>query len=156
MKIKILLITATLLMLTNALAESKNLDVRCTTKVMDVNGVMKDVKVLIYTDRTINPSRHELSITTKPANSPHRRSNPIPNDPISYNGYISIKSSNNSEYKLTTDDRKNGYNIIAEGELFSSTTNSSCSSFVTLNLESIGNPTLKINDQFDCSSVCDW
>ncbi len=152
---KFFMLLAVGLLSMSAFAETTKLELRCSEEVKDINGVKKDVKVLIYTDYKVNPPRFQLSITTKPENSPSNRHNPTQNDPINFKGYVSEKGSHGDVHKLFTDDRKNGYNLIADGDLFREVENDACASYVTLTLESIGSPSLKVNGEFSCSSICD-
>ena len=143
-----------LLVLIAVSADAKSLDVRCTKQIMTVNGVSKDVHVSLTSD--YKTSRYILNVYTKPANSPSRRSKPVPADPVKFSDFISIMSSHGNENMMKTDDRQNGYDMVTVGDLFPSTLKDPCSSSVIVTLKSVGSPSLKVNGSFDCSAVCDW
>ena len=135
---------------------SQELYVRCSEELMEINGVLKDVRVKMYTEYEGTKRKYALSITTKPGNSPSYRSNPIPNDPVFFKDYVIIQSNNDDQTLFKTDSKINGYNVVAHGNLFPSTAKDPCTSYVQLELIPYGNPSLKIKDTFRCSADCNW
>ncbi len=151
---KISLVLAAIL--TIGTAQANTLDLRCSTQIMVVNGVQKDVTLSMYNDYPNNPSRYKLSITTQPANSPSYRSHPIPNDPIKFQDLVSVTAKNSKVIELITDNKVDGYRISTNGNLFPSSSNDPCSSAVTVRIQSFGNPSLIANGAYSCHTVCNW
>ena len=139
---KIIVLMTTFLMISAAHAETRNLDLRCVAQKMPVGKVNRLVHVWMDTDYQTEPYRFELHITVDTT--------------ITMAQHVSITSTQGAETKLATDDQVNGYNITAVGELFPSTANDPCSSSVSLTLEPIGTPGLKISGELSCTAVCDW
>jgi len=142
--------------LTIGSAQANSLDLRCSKQIMIINGVQKDVHVSMYNDYPKHPSRYQLSITTKPANSPSYRSNPTPSDPIKFQDLITITTKNGDLTEFMTDNKVDGYRISASGDLFPSSSKDPCSSPVTLRIQSFGNPSLIASGSYSCSAVCNW
>jgi hypothetical protein len=148
---KISMVLAGMIMMSAAHAEY--LDIGCGKQVMVVNGVQKDVFVKIHSDYK-NYQNTVLEIYTKPANSPSYRSHPVPADAVEYSDSVTLPHGNPESSVLFTQNKIDGYRIQVSGALHNKGGESTQG--VGLTLVSIGNPSIKINGNFDCETKYDW
>ncbi len=148
---KISMVLAGMIMMSAAHAEY--LDIGCGKQVMVVNGIQKDVFVKIHSDYK-NYQNTVLEIYTKPANSSSSRSRPVSVDTVTYSDSVKLPQGNPESSVLFTQNKVDGYRIQVSGALHNKGGDSTQS--IGLILQSIGNPSIKINGSFDCETKYDW